>query len=207
MQTPNLAKAIIAVMRKVKGIDKTMTIGEGRNSYKGVPDQEVKKVIGEAMTENGLCILPIDADAKIQIDRWEAPGYNGGAPVQKQSVFCEVKTKYMLLHESGESMELSGYGHGIDSQDKGAGKATTYALKYTLLYLFLVPTGKIDDTDTTHSETIDTPKKQKPELTPAHEKWTGAIAALTSGKTTIEAIEKAYKLSTENREILLSSAV
>jgi len=48
-QTPNLAKAIISVMKAVKGIDKTMTIGTGAGAYKGVPDQEVKKVIGEAM--------------------------------------------------------------------------------------------------------------------------------------------------------------
>lgn len=158
----NIAKAIIAVMKAVKGIDKTMTIGTGQNSYKGVPDQEVKKVIGDAMAANGLCILPIDTEAKAQIDRWEAEEfYNGKSNgiKQKQSVFTEVKTKYLLLHESGESIELSGYGHGIDTQDKGAGKATTYALKYTLLYTFLVPTGKIDDADATHSDSIETPKK------------------------------------------------
>ena len=54
-----------------------------------------------------------------------------------------------------------GYGHGVDSQDKSAGKATTYALKYALLYAFLVPTGKIDDADNTHSEEISTPKKSE----------------------------------------------
>jgi len=42
-----LMKATIAVMQEVKGIDKTMVIGTGNNSYKGVPDQEVKKIIGE----------------------------------------------------------------------------------------------------------------------------------------------------------------
>jgi len=161
MANENITKAIIAVMKAVKGIDKTMTIGEGKNSYKGVPDQEVKKIIGDAMSVNGLCILPVDIEAKTQVDRWEAPGYNGGANVQKQSVFTEVKTKYLLLHESGESIELSGYGHGIDSQDKGAGKATTYALKYTLLYTFLVPTGKIDDTDVTHSDELPAPPDKR----------------------------------------------
>ena len=47
----------------------------------------------------------------------------------KQSVFTDAHTKYLLLHTSGESIELSGYGQGVDTQDKGAGKATTYALK------------------------------------------------------------------------------
>jgi hypothetical protein len=152
-QTPNLTKAIIAVMKEVKGIDKTMTVGTGNSSYKGVPDQEVKKIIGAAMEKNGLCIIPVDINAKTQIDRWEE-SYNGQVK-QKQSVFTEVTTKYLLMHESGESREISGYGHGVDSQDKGAGKATTYALKYTLLYLFLTPTGKIDDSDNTHSESYD----------------------------------------------------
>jgi hypothetical protein len=39
-------------------------------------------------------------------------------------------------------------------------------LKYALLYIFLIPTGAIDDTDNTHSNDIDTPnKKTKPEFT------------------------------------------
>lgn len=155
----NIAKAIIRVMTAVKGIDKTMTVGTGSSSYKGVSDQVVKQVIGKAMEEAGLCILPIGVEARSQVDRWEAKDYNGN-PTTKQSVFTEVNTRYMLLHTSGESIELSGYGHGVDSQDKGAGKATTYALKYTLLYTFLVPTGKIDDADTTHSDEIAAPAKQ-----------------------------------------------
>jgi hypothetical protein len=157
----NLAKAIIAVMQEVKGIEKTMTIGTGSSAYKGVPDQEVKKIIGDSMAKNGLCILPIGVKPKIQIDRWEETAYDNyqkkEVTKQKQSVFTEVTTEYLLLHTSGESQVLSGYGHGIDSQDKGAGKSTTYALKYVLLYTFLVPTGKIDDSDNTHSDNIQIP--------------------------------------------------
>lgn len=150
MEKSELAKAIIEVMKEVKGIEKSMTIGTGQNSYKGVPDQEVKKVVGEAMAKHGLCLLPIDTTAITKIDRWEQE-YNGNKQM-KQSVFTEVTTKYLLLHTSGESQVISGYGHGVDSQDKGAGKATTYALKYALLYIFLVPTGKIDDA--IHSDAI-----------------------------------------------------
>lgn len=201
----NLAKAVINVIQKVKGIDKTMTVGEGRNSYKGVSDQEVKKVIGEAMAENGLCLLPISVEPDLKIERWVETGGQYGDK-QKQSVFTSVKTKYLLLHESGESIEISGYGHGVDSQDKAAGKATTYALKYALLYTFLVPTGKIDDADNLHSEEIAPPPVKKPELTPTHPKWNGAIKSLMESKTTIEAIEKAYSLTAANRELLLTSA-
>lgn len=204
----NIAKAIIAVMKEVKGIEKTMTVGTGTSSYQGVSDQEVKKVIGDAMEKNGLCMIPTGVVAKSKVERWEET--NSYGTKTKQSVFTEAETKYLLLHESGESIEVAGYGHGVDSQDKGAGKATTYALKYALLYTFMVPTGKIDDADKEHSEDKEVPKAPpvaKEKLTPAHLKWNGAIAALTEGKTTIDQIEGKYTLTTKDRELLLSSAI
>jgi len=161
----NLAKAVISVMKRVKGIEKSMTVGSGNFKYQGVSDYEVKKIYNQAMAEAGLCILPTDTNAKTVIKSWEEENtYNGKTTIkQKQSIFTEVETKYLLLHESGESQVLSGYGHGVDSQDKGAGKATTYALKYTLLYTFLTPTGKIDDSDNTHSEDVQVAER-KPAL-------------------------------------------
>ncbi len=155
----NLAKAVIAVMKEVKGMEKNSHVGSGGNSYNGTKDQDVKEVFNEALANNGLCILPIGLEEETQIDRWEEATQWGVK--QKQSVFTKVKTKYLLIHESGESQEIVGYGHGVDSQDKSAGKATTYALKNALLYTFLTPVGKIDDTETTHSEEIPTPTPKK----------------------------------------------
>lgn len=152
-----IAKAIIAVMREVKSIEKSMTVGTGSNSYKGTSDKDVKYEIGKSMEKNGLCLLPIEVEPTLQIDRWTETGGQYGDK-QKQSVFTSVKTKYLLLHESGEYIEVSGYGHGTDTQDKAAGKATTYALKYAMLYTFMVPTGKIDDADAVHSDEIKTPE-------------------------------------------------
>jgi len=160
-----IAKAIIKVQQAVKGMEKNSNVGTGKNSYQGTKDQDVKEVFNEEMSKAGLSILPIDIDESTQIDRWSSTDYKG-KPTQKQSIFTKVKVKYMLLHVSGESIELSGYGHGVDSQDKGAGKATTYALKNCLLYSFLTPVGKIEDTDTTHSDDITVPSQKKVLTTP-----------------------------------------
>lgn len=205
----NIAKAIQAVMAEVKGIEKSMTIGSGNSAYKGVPDQEVKKIIGESMVKHGLCILPIGIEPKTQIDRWEEEAYDNyqkkNVIKQKQSVFTEVITKYLLLHDSGESIELMGYGHGIDSQDKGAGKATTYALKYSLLYTFLVPTGKIDDADNTHSDTLPVPVKEvkapaKPALTPAQ--FEAMIKTIQDGN--VETVKQALNKYTVSEQHMKS---
>jgi len=153
-----LTEAILQVMGEVKGIDKSMQVGTGAMQYKGVPDQEVKKIIGSSMQRHGLVMLPIKIEPTTRIDRWEQTDQWGKK--QKQSVFTEVLATYKLMHISGESIEISGYGHGTDTQDKGAGKATTYALKYALLYAFLVPTGTIDDSDTIHSNDTVVPSKE-----------------------------------------------
>jgi len=203
----NIAKAIIQVMKEVKGMEKNSNVGSGRNSYNGTKDQDVKEVFNDALAKNGLCILPIDIQEETQIDRWEQE-YNGQKQ-QKQSVFTKVTTKYMLLHDSGESIELSGYGHGVDPQDKGAGKATTYALKNCLLYTFLTPVGKIDafltpvgkidDTETTHSENIPTPQPEKKKLTDENFQ-----KALKFGKEDMQKVLDKFELTDSQRTVLTS---
>ena len=192
-----IAKAIIQVMKDVKGMEKNSRVGAGtKSAYDGTKDQDVKEVFNKALSDNGLCMLQIGIEEETQIDRWEEEdAWSKTVPKamkQKQSVFTKVKTKYLLLHESGESVELSGYGHGIDSQDKGAGKATTYAMKNCLLYSFCTPVGKIDDTETTHSDDIKTPQKtvNKPVKDKLEAK--GLDFLLTRG--TVEHISDAFKL-------------
>lgn len=156
----NIVQAVQKVMEECQGIDKSMTVGRGNSSYKGVSDKDVKLKIGKAMRDNGLIIVPMKIEPTTTINSYETTDYNG-KPTVKQTVFTEVLTTYQLIHESGEKIELQGYGHGTDPQDKAAGKATTYAMKYALLYTFMVATGHIDDTDATHSNDISTPPVQK----------------------------------------------
>jgi hypothetical protein len=180
----NLIKAVLSVMDEVKGIDKTMNVGTGSSSYKGMSDKEVKKIIGTSMKKHGLVIFPIGIEPKTTIERWEESGQYGNKT--KQSVFTEVVTTYLLCHESGESVELKGLGNGADSQDKSAGKSTTYALKNTLLYTFLVPTGTIDDADNTHSDEAAVPRKTTkalPELT--EESYQKMVEAIKGGQKSI----------------------
>ena len=93
-----LTKAILSVMEDVKGIEKSMQVGTGRMQYKGVPDKEVKKIIGTSMQRNGLVMLPTTVVPTTKIDRWEQTDNYGTK--QKQSVFTEVVTTYKLMHES-----------------------------------------------------------------------------------------------------------
>ena len=208
----NLVEAINQVMSEVKSVGKNKTIGQGRNSYKWVSDVDVKQVIQPALVRAGLILVPTKIEPTIKVERWTEDTQYG--PKQKQSVFTEAKVTYVLWHTSGEQIEVQGYGHGIDSQDKAAGKATTYALKYALLYLFLVPTGEIDDSDTDHSDNKPVPQKKqavdnsaakdqpKPPKGLTTEEFDSAIKMIENGRYTADKLEKHYKLTTDQLQTL-----
>jgi len=197
-----LAKAVIKVMQEVKGMEKRASIGSGKNSYNGTKDSDVKEVFNKALSDNGLCIMPINIEEETKVDRWEeVDPWSKSTPKDmksKQSVFTKVKVKYLLLHTSGESIELMGYGHGVDTQDKGAGKATTYALKNCLLYTFLTPVGKIEDADVTHSDDVEPPQKEKQLI----KDFEAARKAVESGEVTIERMLSKYRIPAGELKIL-----
>ena len=210
----NIAKAIQAVMKDVQGMEKNSRVGSGGSAYDGTKYSDVAERFNESMTENGLCILPTSIDETTQIDRWEeVDQWSKATPKAmkaKQSVFTKVTTKYLLLHTSGESVELSGYGHGVDPQDKGAGKATTYALKNVLLYTFLTPVGKMDDSDTKHSNDIQAPPKALPPINDEKfEKYLECILAGTSDKKgeviTVNYLEAKHTLTDDQKQELANT--
>jgi len=192
----DLVQAVIKVMKEVKGMEKNSQVGSGTMAYNGTKDQDVKEVFNEALYNNGLCMLPMNIEESTELSRWEETNKYGTK--QKQSIFTKVTVKYLLCHESGQSQVICGYGHGVDSQDKGAGKATTYAMKNALLYTFMTPVGKIDDADTTHSNEIQVPSR-KPALTT--EQFEKTLQADAKG---IKAVLDRFRMSDDQRKQLNS---
>jgi hypothetical protein len=192
-KTPNLVAAINQVMEEIKGIEKTASVGTGNNTFKAVSDKDVKREVGRAMARAGLAILPISVEPLATVERWEVSEQWGNQPAKmkrKKEVFTEVKTKYLLMHESGQQIELAGYGQGVDTQDKSAGKATTYALKYALLYTFLIPTGEIDDADKTQPQA--TPKAKQ---TLTGDQFQKALDAIEAGNYTADELRTEFALT------------
>ena len=192
----NITKAIIKVMSEVKNIWKNTTVWTGTNSYKAVSDADVKRAIRLSMEANWLSIICTWVTSRMKIDRWEeVDTWSKIEPKPmktKQSVFTEVDTTYLLLHTSWESVQLAWYGQWVDTQDKGAGKATTYALKNTLINTFLIPTW--EDTDNTHSDDISVPQKQywdKPK--PKYFNYKDLVEVVEAGNTTEAEIAKVIK--------------
>ena len=191
----SIAKAVVNVMKNVRGMEKKSVVGSGRNCYSGTKDQDVKEVFNEEMAKEGLSMIPINIEKECNVERWEQD-YQG-TPQMKQSVFTQVTVTFLLLHESGESLKIQGYGQGVDPQDKGAGKAMTYAMKNCLLYTFMTPVGKIEDSDSTHSESITTPSKSKPSLIEGTENHKSAVAYMSKEGSSIDKVKLKYDMTKE----------
>lgn len=210
-----ITQALTAVMAAVQNVEKNKTVGVGNNSYKGVEDKDVKVAIRGAMVQNGLAMVPIAIEPNVRIERWEET--YGGQTKPKQSVMTEVKVTYRVLHTSGEYIDIVGYGHGIDTQDKSAGKATTYALKYALLYTFLIPTGSIDDADNENATPVRPVSKagridppEEPQLIPLKkddDNWTRVITYLQSNAGSGDAATTASLLLQLSRKYSWTPAV
>lgn len=200
----NIAKAINSVMNEINWVAKNMTVGSWNNSYLWVADKDVRLAIRTSMINNWLSILPIWWKPKIQIDRWEEVDSfsKTWAMKTKQSIFTEVETEYLLLHTSWESIKVYGYWQWVDTQDKGAWKATTYALKNTLLNMFLIPTWV--DTDNTHSDDLEVPKITSDDLPWITQDNIDNIDKLVNSWKNISMLDirKKYKVSKQNAEKL-----
>lgn len=133
----NLFEKINAIMENVKALAKDTEVGyNGKVQYKAISENKVTKVMREQLTKYKIVVYPTE-----QV-------------YSRSGNITAVNTRYRMVNAENpeEYIDIASSGEGSDTQDKGAGKAMTYAFKYMLLRTFAIPTG--EDTDFIHSDTL-----------------------------------------------------
>lgn len=129
-------KKILNIMSRVKYLAKDDTVAFGNTKYKALSEEKVTTLMRAEMVTEGLIVYPVDMT-------WTREGN-----------ISHVDVKYRIVDTDDNSfIEAVSCGDGYDTQDKGAGKAMTYAFKYMWLRTFAIPTG--DDPDKVSSDEID----------------------------------------------------
>lgn len=142
MSKTQLYQKISNVMQDVDYLQKDDQIDFGKTKYKAISEEKVTSTVRESLIKNGLVIFPIE-----QIH-------------SREGTLSTVDVKYKIVDtETGEYEILVSSGTGADTQDKGVGKAMTYAYKYLLLRTFAIPTG--EDPDKISSAELDEKQKQQ----------------------------------------------
>lgn len=140
----NLFQKISQVMQDVSYLSKDDDIAFGTTKYKAISEEKVTSTLRTSLIKNGLVIIPFEQTAS------------------KVGNISAVNTKYKIIDiDTGQFEVLASSGEGADTQDKGVGKAMTYAYKYMLLRTFAIPTG--EDPDKISSAELDEKQRKEEE--------------------------------------------
>lgn len=133
----NIYQKISAVMNDVQYLCKDDHVKFGTTDYKAISEEKVTATVRESLIKNGIVIVPI------------------GQEHRRDGTLSIVDVSYRIqnIDDPEDFVVAKSSGSGTDTQDKGVGKAMTYAYKYLLLRTFAIPTG--EDPDKISSEELD----------------------------------------------------
>ena len=144
---------------------------EGVAKYSYAKETDFIEAVRPVFLEHGLTISPCGV-SQLHHDQYHSA---------KGTIFNRIVGvfTFRLGHSaSGETMEVTALGEGVDSGDKASYKAMTGALKYALRQTLLIETG--DDPDDEQPEPRAEPVNQLTEKQQAFVNWVDeAIKALT----------------------------
>lgn len=148
----NLWEKISQISSEIEYLKKDDVVGTGNNSYKAISIEKVMESVSQKMCKYGIVIYPIKQDYTRIDEVTKGIDYKTKAVVDKVSRISEVNVIYEVvnIHDPNQKIQTVSSGTGVDTQDKGVGKAMTYAYKNMVIKLFSIATG--DDTDKVHSD-------------------------------------------------------
>lgn len=158
METKNIFQKIQSVANEIKNIEKKLVVGEGKNAYNAVGDQDVTLAVKEAESKHGIVSVPFKQElVKSEILRVA----NKGIETIKYVDIVKMTTRIYNIDNPSEYIDIETFGRGLDSGDKGFGKASTYARKYALLNAYKIATGEDPDAEKSKEEKSETPLSEK----------------------------------------------
>jgi hypothetical protein len=140
----NIYQRINAVQREVKYIQKDRCIRTKKGNYKVVLHDDVVHKLRPAMVKHG--IVATFSVLKHSVENIaQAAASDTRAPFPLFRTITDLEACFINMDDPDNRHVITMLGYGIDGQDKGPGKAISYATKYALLKTFLLETG--DDPD------------------------------------------------------------
>lgn len=152
----NIYEKWLEIMKSVEYLSKDDTVSFGATKYKAISEEKVTSAIRPFLTKYGVLIIPtLQISKNKELIRTE----------KTINMLTEVHVTYRIqnVEDKNDFFEVESDGAGVDTQDKGIGKAMTYAYKYMLLRSLAIPTG--EDPDKISSEELDSKLASKPNIT------------------------------------------
>jgi hypothetical protein len=160
----NIFEKISEVMRDIEYLakdDKVITNQKTNAGYKAISEEKVTSTVRDSLIRNGIVIIPIKQEHRRE-DEITKTIYEGTV-TEKTNRIATVDVTYRIqnIQDKDDYIDAVSSGTGVDTQDKGVGKAMTYAYKYLLLRTFAIPTGEDPDKISSETYTNDLNKANK----------------------------------------------
>lgn len=162
----NIFEKMAAITAELQTVAKNMTVGVGNNQYKAVSERDILDAVKPLENKYGIYSYPVDREvleSNLLENEKSYTDTKGNTTVTKTTTFMtRIKTVYRFVNVENpdEYIETTTFAEGIDTQDKGSGKAMTYGDKYALMKGYKISTG--DDPDQTASPETNNFKKATP---------------------------------------------
>lgn len=152
----NIFEKLSNITNEISKVNKNLTVGEGKSAYKAVGEADILKAVKELEFKYRVYSYPVNREV-LESTMFTTTNNYG----EKNNIFSRIKTTYRFVNidKPDEYMETITFAEGIDTQDKGAGKAMTYSDKYALMKAYKIITG--EDPDQNPSEDGYKKKNQK----------------------------------------------
>ena len=155
----NLYQKIQAVSNEVRNITKDMTVGTGNYSYKAVSDLDVTLAVKDAEKKYKIVSIPVKQELlNSEVIRIQKKNNEEGLTYVDT---IKMTVRIIDLEDTSQFIEVESFGKGIDTGDKGFGKASTYARKYALLNAYKIATGEDPDAEKSKETTTAVTPSQK----------------------------------------------
>lgn len=159
----NIYQRLLKITEELKTVEKNLSVQVTKNnSYKAVGERDVLDAVKPLEAKYG--VYSYAYDRKI-IDNGELTStrkdFQTGEVKELKQLYMRLEVVYRFVNVDNpeEFVEIKTYGDGIDSGDKAAGKAMTYADKYALLKAYKISTG--EDPDQEPSDELKSYKDEK----------------------------------------------
>lgn len=163
----NIFQKMSAVTNELQTVAKNLTVQTTKtSSYKAVSERDIIDAVKPLETKHGIYSYPYDRQI-IESQILESESEYQGKVTKKTTFFSRIKTTYRFVNvdKPDEYIDMVTFAEGIDSQDKGSGKAMTYADKYALMKAYKISTGDDPDqnaSEDTHYSNIRTGRAETP---------------------------------------------
>ena len=162
MSALNIYQRMASITAELQTVAKNLNVETGKGKgYKAVSERDVIDAVKPLEAKHGVYSYPASRRV-LESAALESESEWNGKVTKKTTFFERIETVYRFVNtdDPTDFIETTTFAEGIDSQDKGSGKAMTYADKYALMKAYKISTG--DDPDQTASEDVNYTRKATP---------------------------------------------